>query len=125
MKRIGDRLRQSATGYNIVFWLLVAGCVGLVLFSYPMMKLRYDLWDHVDRIRAMVLDPSAASPAKRYWYACWAFVFRLFDVTDIFTIAIVIHRVQFIANCMLIYFAAKQLFEPLLSLDRHNKHQNE
>ena len=125
MKRIGDRLRQSVTGYDLVFWLLVAGCVGLVLFSYPMMKLRYDLWDHVDRIRAMVLDPSAASPAKRYWYACWAFVFKLFSVTDIFTIAIVIHRVQFIANCVLIYFAAKQLFDPLLSLDRHNKHQNE
>ena len=125
MKRIGDRFRQSVTSYDLVFWLLVASCVGLVLFSYPMMKLRYDLWDHVDRIRAMVLDASAPSPAKRYWYACWAFVFKLFDVTDIFTIAPVIHRVQFIANCVLIYAAAKQLFEPLLSLSRHDRLQNQ
>lgn len=125
MKRIGDRFRQSVTSYDLVFWLLVASCVGLVLFSYPMMKLRYDLWDHVDRIRAMVLDASAPSPAKRYWYACWAFVFKLFDVTDIFTIATVIHRVQFIANCVLIYAAAKQLFEPLLSLSRHDRLQNQ
>jgi hypothetical protein len=125
MKRFGYRFRQSVTGYDLVFWLLVASCVGLVLFSYPMMKLRYDLWDHVDRIRAMVLDASAPSHAKRYWYACWAFVFKLFDVTDIFTIATVIHRVQFIANCVLIYAAAKQLFEPLLSLSRHDKLQSQ
>jgi hypothetical protein len=72
----------------------------------------------------MVLDANAPSPAKRYWYAFWAFIFKLFAVTDIFTIATVIHRAQFIANCMLIYFAAKQLFEPLLSLSRHNNYQN-
>jgi hypothetical protein len=125
MKRIGDRFRQSVTGYDFVFWLLVASCIGFVLFSYPMMKLRYDLWDHVDRIRAMVMDDSVASFVKKYWYACWAYVFKLFSITDIFTIAIVIHRVQFIANCVLIYFAAKQLFEPLLSLSRYNKHQNQ
>ena len=125
MKRIGDRFRQSVTGYDFVFWLLVATCSSFIAMSYPMMRLRYDLWEHVDKIREMVLDDSVTSHAKRYWYACWAFIFKLFAVTDIFTIATVIHRVQFIANCVLIYFAAKQLFEPLLSLDRHNKHQNQ
>lgn len=125
MKSINDRLRQSIAGYELVFWLLVAGCAALILMSYPMMKLRYDLWDHVDRIRVMILDSAAVSPGKRYWYACWAFVFKLFAVTDIFTIAIVIHRVQFIANCVLIYVAAKQLFEPLLSLSRHDRLQNQ
>lgn len=125
MKRMADQLRQSVTGYDLLFWLLVGSCISLIAMSYPMMRLRYDLWDHVDRIRAMVLDDSVTSHAKRYWYACWAFIFKLFVVTDIFTIATVIHRVQFIANCVLIYFAAKQLFEPLLSLDRHNKHQNQ
>jgi hypothetical protein len=90
-----------------------------------MMKLMYDLWEHVDRIRAMVLNSSATSPANRYWYACWAFIFKLFEITDIFTIAIVIHRVQFIANCLLIYLAAKQIFEPLLTLSRYDKYQNQ
>jgi hypothetical protein len=125
MKHIAVVFRRLVSNYDLLFWLLVVTCISFVAMSFPMMRLRYDLWEHSDRIRAMVLDDSVTSHAKRYWYACWAFVFKLFAVTDIFTIAIVIHRVQFIANCVLIYFAAKQLFEPLLSLSRYNKHQNQ
>jgi hypothetical protein len=125
MKYVAVEYRRLVSSYDLLFWLLVTTCIAFIAMSYPMMRLRYDLWDHVDRIRSMVLDDSVASHGKRYWYACWAFIFKLFAVTDIFTIATVIHRVQFIANCVLIYFAAKQLFEPLLSLDRHNKHQNQ
>ncbi len=124
MKHVAVDYRRLVSNYDFLFWLLVATCISFVAMSFPMMRLRYDLWEHLDRIRAMVLDDSVTSHAKRYWYTCWAFVFKLFAVTDIFTIAIVIHRVQFIANCLLIYFAAKQLFEPLLSLSRYNKHQN-
>ena len=90
-----------------------------------MMKLRFDIWDHVDRIRSMVVDSSAPSHAKRYWYACWAFVFRLFNITDVFTIGIVVHRVQFITNCLLVYFAAQQVFAPLLSLSKHEPTQKQ
>jgi hypothetical protein len=119
-----ERLR-IVNRYDMFFWFLIAVCTTVIALSYPMMKLKYDIWDHVDIIRNMVLDSSAPSPAKRYWYASWAFVFRLFNITDLFTIAIVIHRVQFIANCMIIYTSAKQIFEPLLSLSRFDKYQNQ
>lgn len=125
MKYLAVNYRRLVSNYDFLFWLLVATCISLVAMSFPMMRLRYDIWDHVDRIRLVVNDGIPTGTAKKYWYICWAFVFKLFSVTDIFTIAIVIHRVQFIANCVLIYFAAKQLFEPLLSLSRHNKYQNQ
>ena len=102
--------------YEFIFWFLVLTGILLAASSYPMMKLGFDMWDHVDRIRSMVLDNAIPSHGRRYWYASWAYVFRLFDITDIFIIGTVVHRVQFIANCALIYFAAKQLFAPLLSL---------
>jgi hypothetical protein len=125
MQRYKHERLNAVNQYEVFFWFLVAVCTVAIVSSYPMMKLRYDLWDHVYRIREMVLDSAAISPAKRYWYASWAFVFKLFAIDDIFTIAIVIHRVQFIANCVLIYIAAKQLFEPLLSLSRQDKYQNQ
>lgn len=120
-----SRLSSLYRSYELIFWLVVLVGIVFIVSSFPMMKLRFDIWDHVDRIRSMVLDSTAPSPAKRYWYACWAFVFRLFNVTDLFTIATVVHRVQFIANCLLIYFAAKQLFAPLLSLNRRVSSQNQ
>jgi hypothetical protein len=90
-----------------------------------MMQLRYDLWDHVDRIRLVGNGGIPVGTAKKYWYVCWAFVFKLFEVDSILTMAIVIHRVQFVANCVMIYISAKQLFEPLLSLSRYDKYQNQ
>jgi hypothetical protein len=125
MKYVVIDYRRLISNYDLLFWLLIAVCVPLIAQSFPMMYLRYDIWDHVYRIREMVLDATTISPAKRYWYACWAFVFKLFEVDSIFSMAIVIHRVQFVANCLIIYIAVKQLFEPLLSLSRYNKRQNQ
>jgi hypothetical protein len=119
MKQLVNHPRYSISSYDVIFWLIIIIGFSIIVTSYPMMKLRFDIWDHVDRIRSMVLDSSAPSPAKRYWYACWAFVFRIFNITDIFTIGTVVHRAQFVANCLLIYFAAQQLFAPLLSLNKH------
>lgn len=125
MKQSINRPRYLINSYDITFWLIVIIGLSAIVTSYPMMKLRFDIWDHVDRIRSMVLDSSAPSPAKRYWYACWAFVFRLFNITDVFTIGIVVHRVQFIANCLLIYLTAQQVFAPLLSLRKHEPTQKQ
>jgi len=125
MKHLIGKQRYLLSSYDITFWLIVIIGLSAIVTSYPMMKLRFDIWDHVDRIRSMVLDSSVPSPAKRYWYACWAFVFRFFNVTDLFTIGTVVHRAQFIANCLLIYFTAQQLFAPLLSLSKHEPTQKQ
>jgi hypothetical protein len=120
-----NRLRYVISSYDALFWLIIIIGFSVIVTSYPMMKLRFDIWDHVDRVRSMVLDSATPSPAKRYWYACWAFVFRLFNVTDVFTIGTVVHRAQFIANCLLIYCATKQLFAPLLSLSKYEPTQKQ
>jgi hypothetical protein len=125
MSQSNNRPRYFLSSYDAVFWSIVIAGVLVIAASYPMMKLRFDIWDHVDRIRSMVIDSSAPSPAKRYWYACWAFVFRLFNITDVFIIGTVVHRAQFIVNCVLIYFAAQQVFAPLLSLSKYEPTQKQ
>jgi hypothetical protein len=82
-----------------------------------MMKLGFDIWDHVRYLRQAVEDPSLiATLPKKQWYLVWAYIFRLFDVADIFTFATVIHRTQFILCCVMVYIAAKQIFSALLPL---------
>lgn len=82
-----------------------------------MMKLGFDIWDHVRYLRLAVEDPSnIATLPKRQWYLTWAYIFRSFSVTDIFTYATVIHRTQYILCCVMVYFAAKQIFSALFPL---------
>jgi hypothetical protein len=113
MKRISDRLRQSVTGYDIVFWLLVGSCVALALMSYPMMKLRFDMWQHIGNIDRLIFD-SSAKITRSNWHATWAFIIRNIGFGDVFMNAIIVHRAQFILIGIIIYHAAKQLFAALL-----------
>jgi hypothetical protein len=82
-----------------------------------MMKLRFDIWQHIDQIRSYVIDANANVTSRAIWLKMWAYVFRVLDISDIFTYATVIHRVQFVLSCMAIYFAANQLFKALLVFD--------
>lgn len=108
---------QTGNGYSIIFWIFIVGGLLLILSSFPMMKLGFDIWDHVRYLRLAVEDPSLiATLPKKQWYLVWASLFRLLDVTDIFTYATVIHRTQFILCCVMVYIAAKQLFSALLPL---------
>ena len=113
MKRIGERLRQSVTGYDFVFWLLVASCVAFALSSYPMMKLRFDMWQHIGNIDRLIFDPNAKI-TRSNWHATWAFIIRNLGPGDVFTNATIVHRGQFILIGIIIYHAAKQLFAALL-----------
>jgi hypothetical protein len=113
MKRIGDRLRQSLNGYDLVFWLLVVGCVAFALSSYPMLKLRFDMWQHIGNIDRLIFDPSAKI-SKSNWHATWAFIIRNLGPGDVFANATIVHRGQFILIGIIIYQAAKQIFSALL-----------
>ena len=124
MKHLAGKQRYSISSYDIMFWLIIAIGFSLIATSYPMMKLRFDIWDHVDRIKVLVLDPLGSIPSRRNWYAVWAYVFRSSGINDIFSFATIIHRVQFILSCVLIYSAAKQIYSALLPLKACVKVEN-
>lgn len=103
--------------YKLLFWTLLFLGLTFIALSFPMMKLRFDIWQHIDQIRSYVIDANANVTSRAIWLKMWAHVFRFLNINDIFTYAIVIHRVQFVLSCVAIYFAAKQLFAALLVFD--------
>ena len=112
-----NKIVQTVNLYSIAFWIFITCGLLLILSSYPMMKLGFDIWDHIRYLRLAVEDPSLiATLPKKQWYLAWAYLFRFFGVMDIFTYATVIHRTQFILCCVMIYIAAKQIFSALLPL---------
>ena len=110
--------------YSLVFGVLIAVGLAFVLSSFPMMRMRFDIWDHLEFIRVAVQDPHALSIGRKNWYLTWAYVFRLLDINDIFSFATIIHRTQFILSCILIYTAAKQIYAALLPLKASVRNEN-
>jgi hypothetical protein len=112
-----NKIIQTTNLYSIAFWIVITCGLWLILSSYPMMKLGFDIWDHIRYLRLAVEDPLLiATLPKKQWYLAWASLFRSSGVTDIFTYATVIHRTQFILCCVMVYVAAKQIFSALLPL---------
>jgi hypothetical protein len=109
--------KQYINVYDIVFWLLL--CFGLIFItlSFPMMKMRFDIWQHIDNIHSYVLDPNVTVTKRAAWLKLWASIFRFLNINDIFTYAVIIHRIQFTLSCVFIYFAAKLFFAALLKFD--------
>lgn len=102
------------SSYSLIFAFLVSAGFISIAFSFPMMKMRFDIWQHIDHINAYVLEPNANVTGRAYWLKMWAHVFRFLNLDNIFTYAIIIHRLQFVLSCVAIYFAAKQIFSSLL-----------
>ncbi len=111
--------------YSLIFAFLVSAGFISIAFSFPMMRLRFDIWQHIDHINAYVLEPTAEVTGRAYWLKMWAHVFRFLHIDNIFTYAIIIHRVQFVLNCVAIYIAAKQIFSALLVFDEQEAVKNQ
>ena len=117
--------QYDENAYQVFFYIIIAISILLIATSYPMMKMRFDIWDHVDRIKIGILDANQlVNLPKKAWYLTWVAVFKAAGVTDIYTIATVVHRTQFILCVILIYSASKQIYTPLLSLQPKIKIEN-
>ena len=87
-----------------------------------MMRIRFDIWDHIERIRLAVENPiNVKSHAKNEWYLIWACIFRSLGVDNIFTYATVIHRVQFFLAGIMIYISSMQILIALLIKSENNR----
>lgn len=114
-----EKFVKSNNTYKFVFWAMVLAGVVFIMMSHPMMKLRFDIWQHLGSIDDLVVNPKADIP-KSNWYATWAYVFRALGIQDIRIYAVVIHRTQFLLSCIVIYFSSAYLLSSLLL----NKEQN-
>ncbi len=117
----------SLDSYSLVFGLLIAAGLAFVFSSFPMMRMRFDIWDHVEFLRVAVQDSNALDAlgiGRKNWYLTWANIFRAIGANDIFTFATIIHRTQFILSCILIYTAAIQIYSALLPLKASVKVEN-
>jgi hypothetical protein len=99
--------------YPVFFWVIIFLGILFICASYPMMKLRFDIWQHIGDIDSLVQKPELKI-GRDNWHKVWAYIFKLFNINDIYEYAVVIHRVQFFLNCTLVYFASQQLFSALL-----------
>jgi hypothetical protein len=107
------RFLNSSNTYRVVFWFIVLAGITFIIMSHPMMKLRFDIWQHLGSIDDLVVNPMADIP-KANWYATWAFVFRALGVHEIRTYAVIIHRTQFLLSCFIVYLSSAYLFPALL-----------
>lgn len=115
MQQLKDKFYRSVDGYSFVFWSIVIVGIVFIASSYPMMKLRFDIWQHIGNIDILVFNPDA-KVVRSNWHSTWAFFFRALGINDIFTYAVIIHRVQFVLNCIIIYYTARLLFSALLPM---------
>lgn len=104
---------NSSNIYRLVFWSVVAAGITFIMMSHPMMKLRFDIWQHLGSIDDLVINPKA-DIARANWYKIWAYLFRTLDIQDIRIYAVIIHRVQFLINCIVIYLSVAYLMPALL-----------
>ena len=88
-----------------------------------MMKVRFDIWQHIGNIDRLIFDPSVKI-TRTNWHAVWAFVLRTLGPSDVFTHATIVHRSQFVLNAIIIYHASKQIFSALFEKDHFAEEKN-
>lgn len=112
MRQTGGFLNSNNI-YRLVFWSIVVAGIVFIMMSHPMMKLRFDIWQHLGSIDDLVINPKA-DIARANWYKVWAYLFRALGIQDIRTYAVIIHRTQFLLDCIVIYLSASYLLPALL-----------
>ncbi len=116
-------LYRTVELYDLVFWGIILIGIVFILNSYPMMKVRFDIWQHIGNIDRLIFDPSVKI-TRTNWHAVWAFVLRTLGPSDVFTHATIVHRSQFVLNAIIIYHASKQIFSALFEKDHFTEEKN-
>jgi hypothetical protein len=116
-------LYRTVELYDLVFLTIILIGAVFILNSYPMMKVRFDIWQHIGNIDRLVFDPNLEI-TRSNWHSAWAFIIRTIGVSDVFTHAIIVHRSQFILNAIIIYQASKQIFFALFEKNHFTKERN-
>ncbi len=109
------RSRYLKTNASLVFGLFSC-CLILVLLTHPFMKLPFDPWEHLIKIRSLFDDgkcflywPENTSSFCS-WHSAWAKLFTLINIDDTFAWAKIIHCTQFFfALLCLFYFSSSVL----------------
>ena len=99
--------------FEIVFWVIISLGLLFIFSSFPMMKVRYDIWQHLGSIDSLVLHPEVRV-FRSNWHSTWALIFRFFSIDSIYQYSVIIHRVQFILCCVIVYNASKLIYQALL-----------
>lgn len=123
MHDLHKSLNRPSDSYRFIFWSIVLFGLFFILTSYPMMKVRFDIWQHIGNIDRLIFD-SEAKITRSNWHAVWAFIIRSIGSSDVFTHAIIVHRSQFILNAIIIYQASKLIFAALFLQDHFENLRN-
>ena len=110
----------NISNFNKIFWIIVLLGFIFILNTNPMMKPLFDIWQHIGNIDNLVYDPKA-NIIRTNWHGTWAFIFKILHINDIFTYAKIIHRTQFVLDCLIIYFASKLFLSSLITQTNNNR----
>lgn len=103
--------------FETLFYLIFCCSIVFILFSYPFVQQPFDMWVHLSIIESIIhynnlpeylLHDVFVVPV---WHYAWAYFFRLISVDNVFTIALVIHRIQFLLTFLLVFYASKNLLK--------------
>lgn len=106
-----SKKHQNTTRLGWYLFLII--CLGAVLFTHPFLKLPYDPWEHLIKIRSIYDDGYCFlfwpenEASFWFWHWSWAKIFSLLSISDTFIWAYIIHFCQsMFALASIFYFSA-------------------
>jgi len=103
--------------------LLLASGIAFIVLSKPFMKLPYDIWQHLMKIRSIhdvgypyLFYPERALDAnmKSAWHYFWSDIFKILHIDSPMVWVKIIHVSQFLFMAFVLYFLFKNIFNILL-----------
>ena len=108
---IPDHLQKEKwkkTNVSVSFFLL--SCLILVFFTHPFLRLPYDPWEHLIKIRSLYDEgrcflywPEHGS-SFWLWHLMWAKIFSFLNIDDTLLWAEIIHCTQFILSLLCVFY---------------------
>jgi len=111
---------------NVLTGLISLSAVIFIFISKPFMKLPFDIWQHLMKIRAIYEDGypyifyserllSDQPHTKSAWHYMWALILKMLPIgTDVYLWAEIIHTTQFLISFWAIYFVSSKIFHAFI-----------